>query len=225
MVLVTGQAGAGKSTTLVALVEELNRSSARHIITLEDPIEFEYVPRRSLIHQREVGQHVASFAEGLRAALRESPDVILVGEMRDGDTMAAALTAAETGHLVLSTLHAASAEMALDRIIDSFPEGQQRQVRVQLASVLRAVFTQFLLPSTAPPARVPAYELLVMNSAVAAMIREDKCHQIPSQIQTGREGGMIHLDRVLARLLQERRIELASARAIAREPERLGQGG
>jgi twitching motility protein PilT len=221
LVLVTGQSGAGKSTTLVALVEELNRTSSRHVITLEDPIEYEYAPRRALIHQREVGTHLESFAEGLRAALRESPDVILVGEMRDAETIAAALTAAETGHLVLSTLHAASAEMALDRIIDSFPEAQQRQVRVQLACVLRAVFTQFLLPCRTSPTRVPAYELLLVNSAVSAMIREDKCHQIPSQIQTGRDSGMIPLDRVLAQLLRDRRIEAAVARTIAREPDRL----
>jgi len=222
LVLVAGQAGSGKSTTLAALVQHLNTSVPRHVITLEDPIEYEYVPQRAIVHQREVGTHLSSFASGLRAALRESPDVILLGEMRDRDTIAAALTAAETGHLVLSTLHAASAEMALDRVIDIFPEGQQQQVRAQLANVLRATLTQFLLPATSPPGRVPAYELMIVNAAIAAMIREGKSHQIQSQIQTGRDAGMVPLDRVLRSLIKERAITLQSARAIAREPAALG---
>ena len=153
MVLVVGPTGAGKSTTVAAILERVNRERAGHIITLEDPIEFVYQPRRCLIHQREVGTHVESFAAGLRAALRECPDIILVGEMRDRATAALALTAAETGHLVLSTLHSGSAAMAIDRIIDIFPEHQQAQVRQQVAGSLRAVLTQQLLPGHAARAR------------------------------------------------------------------------
>lgn len=214
LVLMTGQAGSGKSTTLVALLERLNRSSARHIITLEDPIEYVYPRGRALIHQRELGVHVDSFGAGLRAALRESPDIILVGEMRDRETIAAALTAAETGHLVLSTLHCGDASSAVHRIVDVFPEHQQRQVREQLASSLRAVVTQMLLPSMRGP-RVAAYELMLVNVAVATKIREQRDHQLRSEIQKGRNEGMIPLELTLARLVRERRTSEDTARSFA----------
>jgi twitching motility protein PilT len=202
LVLLAGRAGSGKSTTLAALIEHLNRTRAKHIITLEDPIEYEYVPRRCLIHQREVGAQLDDFASGLRAALRESPDVLLVGEMRDRETIAAALTAAETGHLVLSTVHSASAAGAIDRIVDIFPEHQQTQVRLQLALVLRAVVSQVLVPGVAAPARFPAYEKMVVTPAIGSQIRDGKLHQIPSLIQTGREHGMVPLERTLEALVR-----------------------
>jgi twitching motility protein PilT len=223
LVLVTGAAGSGKSTTLVALTEHLNRTSTRHIVTLEDPIEYRFTPKRSLIHQRELGRHVEDFAGGLRAALRESPDVIVVGEMRDRETIAAALTAAETGHLVLSTLHSANPWMAIDRVLDAFPGPQQPQIRAQLASVLRAVLSQHLLVSNAPPLRVPAYEKLVVTPAAANQIRDDKVHQLSSTIQTGREDGMVPLEASLAELVRRRRIDPAAARALARDPQLLAE--
>ena len=221
LVLMTGTAGSGKSTTLVALLERLNRTLPKHVITLEDPIEYLYGRGAAMIHQREVGVHVDSFSSGLRAALRESPDVILLGEMRDRDTIAAALTAAETGHLVLSTLHCADAGMAVDRIIDVFPEHQQAQVRDQLAGALRAVVTQNLLPSTTPPTRVPAFEKLIVNTAVATKIRERRGHQMRSEIQTGRAEGMVPMELTLARLLREHRISKATALAYAPDRETL----
>jgi twitching motility protein PilT len=219
MVLLNGPAGSGKSTTLAALVGEINRTRAAHVITLEDPIEYLHRPERSLIHQREVGAHVESFSSGLRAALRESPDVILVGEMRDLETIALALTAAETGHLVLSTLHSATAAMAVDRIIDVFPDAQQAQVRAQLASVLRAVVTQRLLPTREPGGRVPAVEVLRGSYASAAQIREGKTHQLATQIQLGKDDGMIPLERSLVDLVRAGRITRETALAAARSPE------
>jgi twitching motility protein PilT len=223
LVLMVGTAGSGKSTTLVALIEQLNRSVDKHVITLEDPIEYLYEPKRCLIHQREVGRHVPDFSTGLRAALRESPDVILVGEMRDRETITAALTAAETGHLVLSTLHSGSAAMAIDRIVDVFPEHQQQQVRYQLSDVLRAVVTQFLLPSTTPPLRVPAYEKLAVTSAVSTKIRENRTHQIETELQKGRASGMVPLELSLARLVQRRLLSLETAHEMAGDPLYLEQ--
>jgi len=217
MVLVVGPTGAGKSTTLAALLERVNRTRPGHVITLEDPIEFVYQPRRTLIHQREVGTHVESFAAGLRAALREAPDIILVGEMRDRETAALALTAAETGHLVLSTLHSGSAAMAIDRIADIFPEHQQGQVQQQIAGSLRAVLTQQLLPGIAPATRHPAIELLTVNYAVAALIREGKTHQLTTQIQTGRDDGMITFESSLFELLRAGRISRDTALGAARD--------
>jgi twitching motility protein PilT len=222
LVLMTGQAGAGKSTTLVALLERLNRSSARHIITLEDPIEYVYPRGRALIHQRELGVHVDSFGAGLRAALREAPDIILVGEMRDRETISAALTAAETGHLVLSTLHCGDASSAVHRIVDVFPEHQQQQVREQLASSLRAVVTQMLLPALRGP-RVAAYELMLVNVPVATKIREHRGHQLRSEIQKGRNEGMIPLELTLARLVRERRTSEDTARRFASDPRLLDE--
>jgi twitching motility protein PilT len=217
MVLVVGPTGAGKSTTLAALLERVNRSRAGHVITLEDPIEFVYQPRRCLIHQREVGTHVESFAAGLRAALRECPDIILVGEMRDRETAALALTAAETGHLVFSTLHSGSAAMAIDRIVDIFPEHQQLQIRQQMAGSLRAVLTQQLLPGIAPATRHPGIELLTVNYAVAALIREGKTHQLGTQIQTGRDDGMITLESSLVDLVRAGKISRDTALGAARD--------
>ncbi len=221
MVLVVGPTGSGKSSTLAAMLETVNRTCARHVITLEDPIEFVYQPRRCLIHQREVGTHVESFSAGLRAALRESPDMILVGEMRDRETVAMALTAAETGHLVLSTLHSGSAPMAIDRIVDIFPEHQQGQIRQQVAGSLRAVLTQQLLPGVRPGTRYPAIELLTINYAVGALIREGKTHQLASQIQTGREDGMVAFESSLFELIRTGKITREVAVAAARDPAEL----
>jgi len=220
LVLMTGPTGSGKSTTLAALIEQVNVSTAKHVITLEDPVELQYVSKRALIHQREVGTDVESFAAGLRAALREDPDIILVGEMRDQDTIAAALTAAETGHLVLSTLHSGSAAMAIDRIIDVFPGPKQPQVRLQLAGSLRAVVTQVLLPS-AQLGRVPAYEKMIVTAAVASQIREGRAHQIANQIQTGRAEGMMSLEQSLLALLRAGKVSLEAAMAVASDPDGL----
>jgi twitching motility protein PilT len=219
LVLMVGPAGSGKSSTLAALIDHLNHTRAGHVVTIEDPIEFEYEHGRCLIHQRELGRHVESFAAGLRAALREGPDVILVGEMRDSETVAAALTAAEAGHLVLSTLHARGAPMAIDRIVDAFPPHQQGQVRLQLASVLRAIVTQLLLPAQSPGRLVPAIEKTVVTHAVAHAIREGRGHHIVSQIQTGRDEGMITLERSLADLVRRGEITRETARAAARNPD------
>jgi len=223
LVLVTGMAGAGKSTTLVALVEHINRTTAKHVITLEDPIEYEYRPARALVQQREIGRDVSDFATGLRAALRESPDIILLGEMRDRETVSAALTAAETGHLVLATLHAGSAAMAIDRVVDVFPEHQQAQVRAQLAAVLRAVVTQVLLPSTRPPLRVPAFEKLLVTTAVATKIRDLRGHQITSEIQKGRSEGMVSLELSMARLVRTGRLAMDVAIEHAADKHLLGE--
>ncbi|MEM6992808.1 MAG: PilT/PilU family type 4a pilus ATPase [Myxococcota bacterium] len=211
LILMTGTTGSGKSTTLVSLIEHVNRTTAKHVVTLEDPIEYEYVPQRALIHQRQLGTHVDAFSTGLRAALRETPDIILLGEMRDHATIAAALTAAETGHLVLSTLHAGNAPMAIDRMIDVFPEHQQNQVRNQLASVLRAVVTQVLLPTQQPPARAPAIELMHVNTAVATKIREGRGHQLQSEIQKGRADGMIPIEASLASLVRRQLVSVQTA--------------
>jgi twitching motility protein PilT len=200
LVLVCGPTGSGKSTTLASLIDLLDQRRAAHVITLEDPIEYRFATRRCIIHQRELGTHVPTFAAGLRAALREAPDVILLGELRDRDTIAAALTAAETGHLVLATLHAPNAAGAIDRVIDAFPDTQQRQVRHQLAASLRTVITQFLLPRR-DGGRAPAIELVPVTPAVCNIIRKGDLHTLPTAIQSGRDAGMIPLERSLAKLL------------------------
>ena len=200
LVLVCGPTGSGKSTTLASLIDMLDQKRAAHVITLEDPIEYRFQPRRCLVHQREVGAHVPSFAAGLKAALREAPDVILLGELRDRETIAAALTAAETGHLVLATLHAPNAIGAIDRVIDAFPESQQRQVRHQLAACLRTIVTQFLLPRR-DGGRAVAFELVPVTPAVANIMRKGDLHTLPTAIQSGRDAGMIPLERTLARLI------------------------
>ncbi|HSR95852.1 MAG TPA: PilT/PilU family type 4a pilus ATPase [Kofleriaceae bacterium] len=200
LVLVCGPTGSGKSTTLAALLDKLDQRRAAHVITLEDPIEYRFTSRRGVVHQRELGTHIPSFAAGLRSALREAPDVILLGELRDRDTIAAALTAADTGHLVLATLHAPSAAGAIDRIIDAFPDGQ-RQIRWQLAGVLRTVITQYLLPRR-DGGRVAAVELVPVTTAVTNLMRKGDLQMLASAIQTGRDAGMIPLERSLARLLE-----------------------
>ncbi|MEI7367772.1 type IV pilus twitching motility protein PilT [Pectobacterium sp. 1950-15] len=189
LILITGATGSGKSTTLAAMIGALNDSSDRHVITLEDPIEFIHASRRCLIQQREIGAHSASFAQALRAALREDPDVILLGELRDTETIRLALTAAETGHLVLSTLHTRSASQAVDRLIDVFPGEEKAYVRSQLATCLQAVVTQRLLPAV-QGGRIALYEVLTATAAVGNLIREGKTHQLPGLIQTGTAAGM-----------------------------------
>ncbi|WAS93475.1 type IV pilus twitching motility protein PilT [Nannocystis punicea] len=220
LVLFTGPTGSGKSTTLAALVEHVNRTAAKHVVTLEDPIEHVFTSKKSLIHQREVGRDVASFAEGLRASLREAPDIILLGEMRDPETISAALTAAETGHLVLSTLHAAGAAMAVDRIIDGFSGHQQAQVRLQLAGTLKAIVTQVLVPVSRNE-RAVAFEKMLVTAAVAAQIREGRGHQIATAIQTGRADGMVSLEQSLAALVRSRKVSLEAAMSAAQDPEAL----
>ncbi len=220
LVLVCGPTGSGKSTTLASLIDLLDQRRAAHVITLEDPIEYRFQRRRGLIHQRELGTHIPSFAAGLRAALREAPDVILLGELRDRDTIAAALTAAETGHLVLATLHAPNAIGAIDRMIDAFPEGQQRQIRTQLAGALRTVVTQFLLPKK-DGGRVPALEVVPVIAAVANLIRKGDLHMLPTAIQAGRDAGMIPLERSLAKLLDAGAVSRDAVKRIAADQDLL----
>jgi twitching motility protein PilT len=220
LVLVTGVAGSGKSTTLAALVDYLNRTRPRHIITIEDPIEYEHREIQCMIHQREVGSNVESFATGLRAALRESPDVILLGEMRDHDTIAAALTAAETGHLVLSTMHSGSASTAVNRIVDVFPGHQQGHIRSQLALSLRAVLSQRLVPSRTG-GLVPAIEKLLVTPGVANGIREGQDHFMRNAMLTGGDDGMITFERSLATLVKDRLIDRETALRTATDPKLL----
>ncbi len=221
LVLVTGPTGSGKSTTLACLIDHINSESRRHILTIEDPIEFIYPKRLGLIRQREVGSDTKSFDEALRHALREDPDVILLGEMRDRETMALALTAAETGHLCLSTLHTLDAAQSLERIIDVFPPQQQNQVRVQLAGSLKGVLSQILLPRRDGAGRIAARELMLVNSAVANLIRENKTHLIPNTIETSGALGMFTLDRSLAALVQRGVVALDEALGRAHNPDAL----
>jgi twitching motility protein PilT len=190
LVLVCGATGSGKSTTLAALIEKINRERKLHIVTLEDPIEYRYVSKKSLIHQREVGRDTASFAIGLRSVLRQDPDVILVGELRDKETIAAALTAAETGHLVFATLHTNDSTGAVNRILDSFDEGRQL-IRSQLAEVLQAIVCQELLPKVGVKGRVANFEVLIATPALRSLIREGRTHQIASYLTTGKQQGML----------------------------------
>lgn len=214
LVLVTGPTGHGKTTTLAAFIEKINSEKACNIITVEDPIEFIYTKGKSLISQRELNSDTVSWARALRAILREDPDVVLIGEMRDFETIAAALTIAETGHLVFATLHTNSASQTLDRIIDVFPSIQQAQVRSQLAAVLEAVISQRLIPSIAP-GRVLGYEILISNPACKAMIREGKTHLIDNLIQTSAESGMVIMEASLAYLLREGFITIETAQNYA----------
>lgn len=208
--LVVGPVGQGKSTTLAALVERINGSRSEHIITIEDPVEYLYTPQKSLIHQREVHVDTPSFHEALQAALREDVNVLMVGEMRDPDTISAAVTAAETGHLVLSTLHTNNAAQTIDRIIDVFPPNQQAQVRVQLASSLIGIFSQRLVPRVSG-GLIPAYELLINNSAIANLIREGRTHEISTVVQTSSQEGMIDMDRSLAELVRRGEVTVENA--------------
>ncbi|MES2965774.1 MAG: type IV pilus twitching motility protein PilT [Bdellovibrionota bacterium] len=206
LICVTGPTGSGKSTTLAALIDHINRTESCHILTIEDPIEFVHPNIKSLINQREVGGHTKSFANALKAALREDPDIILVGEMRDLETIQLAMTAAETGHLVFGTLHTNNAHKTVDRIIDVFPQEQQDQVRVMLSESLRGVIAQALLPR-AGGGRVAALEILVGTKAVANLIREGKTFQIPSAMQTGKREGMITYEMAIEKLIKEGKIE------------------
>lgn len=200
LVLITGETGSGKSTTLAAVLNQINRSEAKHILTLEDPIEYVYTPAKCVINQREIGRDTQSFAAGLRAALREDPDVILVGEMRDLETIETALTAAETGHLVFGTVHTNSAADSIDRIVDVFPEGRQQQIRLQLSMVLKAVLSQQLLPKVGG-GRVLACEVMKTDGAIRNLIREGKTPQIANSIQTTGALGNILMDKALGNLL------------------------
>ena len=221
LVLVCGPTGSGKSTTLAALVGELNRNEARHIITIEDPIEYEHRNGQSVIEQIEVGRDAPSFASALRASLRQDPDVILVGEMRDLETVATALTAAETGHLILSTLHTSDAAQAIHRIVDVFPPAQQTQVKLQLAISLNAIVVQHLLPRQDTQGRAVAVEVLLNNNAIRNHIRNDKLQQLPTEITLGRRQGMISLEDSLARLVQEGLITADDARVRSARPDEL----
>ena len=214
LVLVTGPTGSGKSTTLAALVDKINREKSTHIITIEDPIEFTHKSQRSVIAQREVHYDTFSFAAALRSVLREDPDVVLIGEMRDLETIQAAITIAETGHLVFATLHTNSAAQSIDRMIDVFPAHQQPQVRTQLSNMLMAICAQRLVPAIGG-GRVVAAEIMVANSAIRALIRDGKTHQLDTAIQTGADQGMQTMDRTLAKLVQTGVITYDSAREFA----------
>jgi pilus retraction protein PilT len=202
LLLVTGPTGSGKSTTLAAMVNYINQNKRSHILTFEDPIEYKHSHKMAMVNQREIGIDVESFAKAIKSALREDPDVIQVGEMRDVETTSAAITAAETGHFVLSTLHTTGAAPTIDRIIDQFPSGQQEQIRTLLAQVLKGVITQTLLPKADGSGRVAAFEIMICNDAISNMIRENKCHQINSVLQTAKQKGMQSLDEHLSKLVK-----------------------
>lgn len=211
LILVTGPAGSGKSTTLASMIDVINKERRGVIITLEDPVEFLHTHKNCIVNQREIGTDTLSFANGLRSALRADPDVILVGEMRDLETIATAITAAETGHLVLSTLHTRGAANTIDRVIDAFPADTQQQIRVQLSSVLQAVISQQLVPRRDGDGMVPAVEVMLGTPAIRNMIRESKTHQIPYMIETGSRFGMQTLEAALADLVQRGLIDPTEA--------------
>lgn len=215
LVLVTGPTGSGKSTTLAAMINEINANRASHIITLEDPIEYLHKHNNSIINQREIGKDTVSYANALRSVLREDPDVILVGEMRDLETISVALTAAETGHLVLSTLHTIGAAKTIDRIVDVFPPYQQQQVKIQLAAVLKGIVSQQLLPKVDGKGRTAALEIMIATSAIQNMIREGKTHQVESSIQTGAKYGMKTMDMSLSELYKRGLISYETALSYA----------
>lgn len=221
LVLVTGPTGHGKSTTLAALIDLINNTRDAHVITLEDPIEFLYRHNKSIINQREIGIDSMGYSDALRAALREDPNVIMIGEMRDDETMGTAITAAETGHLVLSTLHTLGAANSVDRIIDVFPEQKQQQIRIQLASVLTAIISQQLIPTADGEGRVAAFEVMFATTAVRSQIREGKAHQLATTIQTSREQGMITMDDSILHLYQDGIITADKALQYALNPDTL----
>lgn len=221
LVLVTGPTGSGKSTTLAAMIDYVNSNQASHILTIEDPIEFVHVSKKSLVNQRELHQHTHSFANALRSALREAPDIILVGEMRDPETIGLALTAAETGHLVFGTLHTTGAAKTVDRIIDVFPAGEKEMVRSMLSESLRAVISQTLLKTRDGKGQVAAHEILISTPAVRNLIRENKIAQIGSTLQTGQSHGMQTLDQALQSLVKRGTISLETARSKAQNPDQL----
>src|SRR3990167_1471177 len=219
-VLVTGPTGHGKSTTLAAIINEININKAVHILTIEDPIEYVYPEGKSIVSQREMGQDSHSWNYALRSALREDPDVVLIGEMRDPETISSAITIAETGHLVFSTLHTNSAAQTIDRIIDSFPASQQNQIKSQLASSLKGIISQRLLPQI-NGGRIPATEILIGNNAVSTNIREGKTHLIDSIIETSQEAGMISLESSLSALVMSGAISLETAKSYAIHPDEI----
>ena len=219
LVLVTGPTGSGKSTTLAAMIDYINQERHEHILTVEDPVEFVHTPNKCIINQREVGAHTHSFSNALRSALREDPDVILVGEMRDLETISLALTAAETGHLVFGTLHTASAPETVDRIIDVFPHEQQQQVRTMVASALKAVISQALLRRPDGKGRVAAHEIMLVNPAVQNLIRENKLFQIPSIMQTAKGDGMMLMVDSLKQLAYQQKITRKAACEYMNDPD------
>ncbi|MCM1128046.1 MAG: type IV pilus twitching motility protein PilT [Lachnospiraceae bacterium] len=219
LVLVTGPTGSGKSTTLASIIDKINSSRECHVITLEDPIEYLHQHRLSMVNQREIGLDSRNYAAALRAALREDPDVILVGEMRDFETISVAITAAETGHLVLSSLHTIGAASTVDRVIDVFPPHQQQQIRVQFANVLEAVVSQQLIPKADGSGRVAAFEVLHANHAVRNLIREAKSHQLMSVMQTNRKAGMIAMDEAIMQLYAGGQITKDMAVQFAQDPD------
>jgi len=219
LVLVTGPTGSGKSTTLAAIIEHINQTQKKHIITIEDPIEFLHRDKFSIIEQREIGIDTISYAEALRRAIRQNPDIILVGEMRDLETMTQTITAAETGHLVFSTLHTIDAVQTIDRIIDVFPPAQQQQIRLQLSTCLQAVITESLVRKKDGAGRVASFEIMVCTPAIRSAIREAKTYQIYSAIQTGSKLGMIQMDQYLRNLLHQGLIEYEEAIAHCANPD------
>ena len=225
LILVTGPTGSGKSTTLASMIDHINETRNEHILTIEDPVEFVHKSKKSVVHQRELGQDTRSFANALKSALREGPDIILVGEMRDLDTISLAITAAETGHLVMGTLHTSSASQTIDRIIDVFPQGQQQQIRIMLSNSLCAVFSQTLLPKLSEngekKGRVMAQEIMVVNGAIANLIREGKTSQMYSAIQTGAQHGMQTLETALANLYKKGLISAEDALVKSSRPDEL----
>ena len=221
LVLLTGPTGCGKTSTMAALIDRINARRRDHIITIEDPVEYQHANRSSIVEQIEVGHDTPSFAHAVRAVLRQNPDVILVGEMRDSETMAAALTAAETGHLVLSSLHTNDAAQTMSRILDSFPASNQSQIRQQLSLALLAVIAQQLVPATDRVGRYPAVEIMVATTAIRNLIRTGQDHQIRSLISTGRSEGMITMDQSLADLVRSGRISRETALAHCYHPDEL----
>ena len=219
LILVTGPTGSGKSTTLAAIIDKINNNRDAHVITLEDPIEYLHQHKMAMVNQREIGLDSQNYANALRAALREDPDVILVGEMRDFETISVAITAAETGHLVLSTLHTIGAASTVDRVIDVFPPHQQQQIRVQFANVLEAVISQQLIPTMDGRGRVAAFEVMHANHAVRNLIREGKSHQLVSVMQTNRKMGMITMDESITQLFYEGKIDREMAIQFAQDPD------
>ncbi len=219
LILVTGPTGSGKTTTLACMLNMINEERECHIITVEDPIEYYHEHRKSVVTQREIGVDVPSFEEAIRRGLRQDPDVILVGEMRDLETMSAAITAAETGHLVFATLHTTGAARTVDRIVDAFPTTQQSQVRTQLASGIVAIISQLLLVRTDGPGRVAAFEILITTPAIQALIRESKTYRVTSEIQTGAKYGMITLDAYLMALYQAGKISYEDLITKSQDPE------
>ena len=222
MILVTGPAGSGKSTTLACMIDKINSARSGHIVTIEDPIEYLHQHKQSLVSQREVPNDAATFSRALRAALRQAPDVIMLGEMRDLDTIRTAITAAETGHLLLSSLHTIGASKTVDRIIDTFPAEQQAQIRIQLSMVLRAVVSQRLVPSV-DGERIPVFEVMTVNPAIQNLIRDGRTHQIDNAIFSANGQNMLSMDSELMRLVREKKITRETALMYAVNPETLGK--